>query len=86
MIRNPDTGIIEVGLVFTSEYQNQGIGSSAFRLLVTETKKLFLEKRIVARVYSDNDKCQRLIHMFGGIKIGDELSEYDTAMFIMKKM
>lgn len=86
MIKNPDTDMIEVGLDVSKEYQNQGIGSTILRLLVTEIKSRFPEKRIITRVYSDNDKSQRLIHTIRGVKIGEEPSEYDAAMSIMKKM
>ena len=76
----------EVGVDVSPEYQNQGIGTEVMILVIAEIRKRFADKRIISRVYSDNDKSQHIIRLLGGIKIGEELSEYSAAVAILNQL
>lgn len=86
MIKISDQENIEIGLDICKVYQNQGIGKEVLRLFVTEIRKRFPKKKIIARIYSDNVKSQHIIKSLGAMKINEEPSEYDAAMSIMKEI
>ena len=86
MIRNPDTDCIEIGLDIAVQYQNRGIGTSVLRLLTAEIHRRFPDKKITARIYSDNDQSQRMIKKLGAKKVGEEPAEIAAAMAIMNEI
>ena len=86
MIKHSDTNIIEVGLDIGKVYQNQGIGTAVLRLFTAEIRRRYPEKKIVVRIYSDNDASQHIIKSLDVVKIGEEPSEYDAAMAIMREI
>ena len=77
---------VEVGFDVSTEYQNYGIGTEVMRMLLKEIKVRFQGKRIIARVYSDNEKSQHILKTLGGRKIGEELSEYEAALAIIGQL
>ena len=86
MIRNPDADCIEIGLDIAVQYQNRGIGTSVLRLLTAEIRRRFPDKKITARIYSDNDQSQRMIKKLGAKKVGEEPAEIAAAMAIMNEI
>ena len=85
MLKQYESDHFEVGLDVSPEYQNQGIGTEVMHMLIKETRRRFPDKRIVARVYSDNEKSKHIIKSLYGKKIGEELSEYDAAVAILRQ-
>lgn len=83
---NPDTDCIEIGLDIAVQYQNRGIGTSVLRLLTAEIRSRFPDKKITARIYSDNDQSQRMIKKLGAKKVSEEPAEIAAAMAIMNEI
>ena len=77
---------LEVGFDVSSDYHNYGIGTKIMSMLLKKIKVRFPGKRIIARVYSDNDKSQHIVKTLGGRKIGEELSEYEATLTIIKQL
>ena len=56
------------------------------RLLTAEIHRRFPDKKITARIYSDNDQSQRMIKKLGAKKVGEEPAEIAAAMAIMNEI
>ena len=79
MVKNPEPGILELGVDVGIEYQNRGIGTRAMRLLITGIRQRCPGCRLIARIYSDNVKSIHIIRKLGGMKIAEEPGEYKEA-------
>lgn len=79
MVKNPEPGILELGVDVGTEYQNRGIGTRAMRLLITGIRQRCPGCRLIARIYSDNAKSIHIIRKLGGMKIAEEPGEYKEA-------
>lgn len=79
MVKNPEPGILELGVDVGTEYQNRGIGTRAMRLLITGIRQRCPGCRLIARIYSDNVKSIHIIRKLGGMKIAEEPGEYKEA-------
>lgn len=86
MLKQYENDNFEVGFDISPEYQNQGIGTEVMHMLIKETRRRFPDKRIVARVYSDNEISQHILKKLGGRKVGEELSEYEAALAIIGQL
>ena len=79
MVKNPEPGILELGVDVGTEYQNRGIGTRAMRLLITGIRQRCPGCRLIARIYSDNVKSIHIIRKLGGMKIAEEPGEHKEA-------
>ena len=79
MVKNPEPGILELGVDVGTEYQNRGIGTRAMRLLITGIRQRCPGCRLIARIYSDNAKSIHIIRKLGGMKIAEEPGEHKEA-------
>ena len=78
-MKNPEPGILELGVDVGTEYQNRGIGTRAMRLLITGIRQRCPGCRLIARIYSDNVKSIHIIRKLGGMKIAEEPGEHKEA-------
>ena len=85
LVKNADPDSIEIGMDLKKEFQQQGIATEIVPLMVETLKTLFPEKKIIARVYSENDVSQNVVRKLGGMKIREDLSEYDLIITKMKE-
>jgi len=79
MVKNPEPGILELGVDVGTEYQKRGIGTRAMRLLITGIRQRCPGCRLIARIYSDNVKSIHIIRKLGGMKIAEEPGEHKEA-------
>ena len=79
MVKNPEPGILELGVDVGTEYQKKGIGTRAMRLLITGIRQRCPGCRLIARIYSDNVKSIHIIRKLGGMKIAEEPGEHKEA-------
>ena len=79
MVKNPEAGILELGVDVGTEYQNRGIGTRAMRMLIAGIRKRCPDCRLIARMYSDNAKSIHIIRGLGGTKIAEEPGEHTEA-------
>ena len=77
-MKNPEPGILELGVDVGTEYQNRGIGTRAMRLLITGIRQRCPGCRLISRIYSDNASIH-IIRKLGGMKIAEEPGEHKEA-------
>ena len=75
-----DTDTIEIGMDIDKSFQNQGIGTAVLLSLIDYLRKNEPDKRHVIKTKSTNLPCQKMIVKAGGIKIGEERTEFVTVM------
>ena len=85
LVKKADSDSIEIGMDLKKEFQQQGIATEIVPLMIKTLKNLFPEKKIIARVYSDNDVSKKVVRKLGGTKIREDLSEYDLIITKMKE-
>lgn len=71
-----DSDTIEIGMDVDEPFRNQGMGTQILMLLV-EYLRSNTNQRIRIRTKNNNLRCQRMIAKAGGIKVGEEPTEFD---------
>ena len=75
-LRRLNDEIPEIGISLQEPFRYQGIGVHVLPLFMQTVRQRTRVDRFLARVYSDNTACLRLMEKLGGVQIGTEPSEY----------
>ncbi len=74
--------VLEIGIDIRPRYQNKGIGTEALCLLIGELQKLFPDRKLIAKVFSNNSRGLYLAGKIGAVKTGEETLNYVEAMTV----
>ncbi|MCD8238676.1 MAG: GNAT family N-acetyltransferase [Clostridiales bacterium] len=75
-IRRTDTSEPEIGISLLSDFWSRGIGSRVLPLMMKEYISEKNADYFIAKVYSNNYRCLRLMEKIGAVQTGTEKSEY----------
>lgn len=84
MLKNISANRPEIGIDIVREYRNRGIGYDAVKLLMSRAMEVSGRTDFEVRIYSDNEPSKRLFEKLGAIEIGQEDSEFISAMRAME--
>ena len=78
--QNVNSPAIEIGIDIDKRVQNQGFGTEVLTLLVAFLRANAPEQRCLIRTKSTNAPCRRMIEKAGGVKTGEEATDFDRIM------
>ena len=78
--QNVNTDIIEIGIDIDKTMQNMGLGTSVLSLLVAYLRDHASDRKHRIKTKSNNIPCQKMIEKVGGVKVGEEATEFDLVM------
>lgn len=84
MLKNLSGSRQEIGIDIVRKYRKRGIGYKAVRLLIEHAAKVSGRSDFEVRIYSDNEPSRRLFEKLGAVEIGQECSEFISAMKAME--
>ena len=78
--QNVNSQIIDIGIDIDKTMQNKGLGTDVLALLVEYLKSHASGRRYRIKTRSDNMPCQKMIEKAGGVKTGEEATEFDRIL------
>lgn len=78
--QNVNTDIIEIGIDIDKSKQNMGLGTGVLSLLVAYLRNHASDQKHRIKTKSNNLPCQKMIEKVGGVKTGEEATEFDRIM------